>query len=196
MSVHRTSGPASGPAENQLLTLLRLWWKEGKRRGLMLPHGWLFPGRGCTDPISTRQINRAIHEAAEAAGIRKRVSPHTRASATTPVVPIGLSPLGESQAAVSQGADAVAIRLQGRCYFPLSTTKLILPFTRYIVIWLFSTTHSAFLIQKDLMPCSVCDASLIASRQASSKLFGDWAITSMLLTIDMLCLLNRVEVDC
>ena len=61
----------------QLLKLLRLWWKEGKRRGLMLPHGWLFPGRGCTEPISTRQINRAIHEAAEAAGIRKRVSPHT-----------------------------------------------------------------------------------------------------------------------
>jgi integrase/recombinase XerD len=61
----------------QLLALLRLWWKEGRRRNLMLPHGWLFPGRGCTDPISTRQINRAIHEAAEAAGIRKRVSPHT-----------------------------------------------------------------------------------------------------------------------
>jgi integrase/recombinase XerD len=61
----------------QLLTLLRLWWKEGKRRSVMLPHGWLFPGRSCTDPISTRQINRAIHEAAEAAGIRKRVSPHT-----------------------------------------------------------------------------------------------------------------------
>ena len=61
----------------QLLTLLRLWWKEGKRRGVMLPHGWLFPGRSHGDPISTRQINRAIHEAAEAAGIRKRVSPHT-----------------------------------------------------------------------------------------------------------------------
>ncbi len=61
----------------QLLALLRLWWKEGKRRSVMLPHGWLFPGRGATDPISTRQINRAIHEAAEAAGIRKRVSPHT-----------------------------------------------------------------------------------------------------------------------
>ena len=29
----------------QLLALLRLWWKEGKRRGVMLPHGWLFPGR-------------------------------------------------------------------------------------------------------------------------------------------------------
>jgi site-specific recombinase XerD len=61
----------------QLLTLVRLWWKEGRRRGVMLAHGWLFPGRSCTDPISTRQINRATHEAAEAAGIRKRVSPHT-----------------------------------------------------------------------------------------------------------------------
>jgi site-specific recombinase XerD len=61
----------------QLLALLRLWWKEGKRRSVMLPHGWLFPGRSTTDPISTRQINRAIHEAAEVAGIKKRVSPHT-----------------------------------------------------------------------------------------------------------------------
>ena len=43
----------------------------------MLRHGWLFPGRSCTDPVSTRQINRAVHEAAEAAGIRKHVSPHT-----------------------------------------------------------------------------------------------------------------------
>jgi integrase/recombinase XerD len=61
----------------QLLALLRLWWQEGKRRGVMLPHGWLFPGRSRTDPVSTRQINRAIHEAADAAGIRKRVTPHT-----------------------------------------------------------------------------------------------------------------------
>jgi site-specific recombinase XerD len=61
----------------QLLTLLRLWWEEGKRRRVMLRHGWLFPGRSCTDPISARQIDRATHEAAEAAGIRKRVSPHT-----------------------------------------------------------------------------------------------------------------------
>ena len=61
----------------QLLALLRLWWKEGKRRSIMLPHGWLFPGRSATDPVSTRQINRATHEAAEAAEIRKRVSPHT-----------------------------------------------------------------------------------------------------------------------
>ena len=61
----------------QLLELLRLWWREGKRRSVMLPHGWLFPGRSYTDPISTRQLHRAVQEAAEVAGIRKRVSPHT-----------------------------------------------------------------------------------------------------------------------
>jgi integrase/recombinase XerD len=61
----------------QLLELLRLWWREGKRRGVMLPHGWLFPGRSSLEPISTRQLNRAVHEAAEAAGIKKCVTPHT-----------------------------------------------------------------------------------------------------------------------
>lgn len=62
---------------SQLLELLRLWWREGKRRGVMLPHGWLFPGRSRTDPISSRQLHRAVQEAAEVAGIHKRVSPHT-----------------------------------------------------------------------------------------------------------------------
>ena len=61
----------------QLLALLQLWWREGKRRSVMLPHGWLFPGRSYTDPVSTRQLHRAVQETAEAAGIRKRVSPHT-----------------------------------------------------------------------------------------------------------------------
>ena len=61
----------------QLLELLRLWWREARRRGVMLPHGWLFPGRSCTDPVSSRQLHRAVEEAAEVAGIRKRVSPHT-----------------------------------------------------------------------------------------------------------------------
>src|SRR4051812_575206 len=49
--------------------------------------------------------------------------------------------------------------------------------------------HSAFLIQKELMPRRVLAASLIASRQASSKLVGDCAITSILRTIDMWTLL-------
>ena len=37
----------------------------------------LFPGRNPLEPLSTRQLNRAVHAAAEAAGIKKRVSPHT-----------------------------------------------------------------------------------------------------------------------
>ncbi|AOH86334.1 integrase [Sphingomonas panacis] len=60
-----------------LLDLLRQWWREGKRRGVMLPHGWLFPGRSGTDPISARQLHRVVKEAAERADIHKRVSPHT-----------------------------------------------------------------------------------------------------------------------
>src|SRR5271168_4618580 len=29
----------------QLLGLLRAWWREGRRLGVLLPRGWLFPGR-------------------------------------------------------------------------------------------------------------------------------------------------------
>ena len=54
-----------------LLELLRVWWKQAQ------PRGWLFPGRDPVLPITTRQFTRACHEAAEAAGIKKRVSPHT-----------------------------------------------------------------------------------------------------------------------
>ncbi len=61
----------------QLLGQLRAWWREGRRRGALLPAGWLFPGRNPIEPLSTRQLNRAVHAAAEAAGIKKRVSPHT-----------------------------------------------------------------------------------------------------------------------
>jgi site-specific recombinase XerD len=61
----------------QLLKLLRAWWREGRRLGVLLPRGWLFPGRNPIEPLSTRQLSRAVHAAAEAAGIKKRVSPHT-----------------------------------------------------------------------------------------------------------------------
>ena len=36
-----------------------------------------FTGRNPVEPLSTRQLNRAVHAAADAAGIKKRVSPHT-----------------------------------------------------------------------------------------------------------------------
>ena len=61
----------------QVLELLRAWWREGRRLGVLLPRGWLFPGRNPVEPLSTRQLSRAVHAAAEAAGIKKRVSPHT-----------------------------------------------------------------------------------------------------------------------
>jgi len=64
----------------QLLELLRAWWREGRHLGVLLPRGWLFPGRNPVEPLSTRQLNRAVHTAAEAAGIKKRVSPHTPGS--------------------------------------------------------------------------------------------------------------------
>src|SRR6201987_1259598 len=61
----------------QLLELLRAWWREGRRRSLLLPGGWLFPGRNPVEPLSARQLCRAVRAAAQAAGIKKRVSPHT-----------------------------------------------------------------------------------------------------------------------
>jgi site-specific recombinase XerD len=60
-----------------LLDRLRSWWKFAHAQGKMLPGGWLFPGLDLIDPLSTRQLNRAIHAAAEVAKIDKRVSMHT-----------------------------------------------------------------------------------------------------------------------
>ena len=60
-----------------LLALLREWWKAGRQQGVMHPQGWLFPGQNATKPLSTRQLHRVVVEAAAAAGIAKRVCPHT-----------------------------------------------------------------------------------------------------------------------
>jgi len=54
-----------------LLHLLRAWWKAAH------PRGWLFPGRDPAQPMTTRQLNRACHAAAQMAEINKRVSLHT-----------------------------------------------------------------------------------------------------------------------
>ncbi len=60
-----------------LLERLRTWWKYAHAQGKMLPGGWLFPGLDPVDPLSPRQLNRAVKAAAEAAKIDKRVSMHT-----------------------------------------------------------------------------------------------------------------------
>src|SRR5437762_4241175 len=54
-----------------LLDLLRTWWRAAR------PRGWLFPGRDPAQPMTTRQLNRACHAAAQMAEIKKRVSLHT-----------------------------------------------------------------------------------------------------------------------
>src|SRR5205814_9282405 len=61
----------------QLLELLRAWWREGRRQSLLLPGGWLFPGRNPVEPLSARQLGRVVRAAAQAAGITQRVAPHT-----------------------------------------------------------------------------------------------------------------------
>lgn len=60
-----------------LLQLLRDWWKAARAKKRMLDHGWLFPGQSLGKHLSTRQLNKGFHRAAEAAGIYKRVSMHS-----------------------------------------------------------------------------------------------------------------------
>ena len=60
-----------------LLERLRTWWRFAHAQGKMLQGGWLFPGQNPIDPLTTRQLNRAVHAAAIAARIDKRVSMHT-----------------------------------------------------------------------------------------------------------------------
>jgi integrase/recombinase XerD len=55
----------------QLLEWLRQWWKAAR------PQAWLFPGQNPVNPMSARQLSRAVRAAAQSAGIAKRVSPHT-----------------------------------------------------------------------------------------------------------------------
>lgn len=60
-----------------LLALLREWWKVGRQQGVMHPDGWMFPGQHYLKPLSTRQLHRIVVEAGIAAGIDKRIGPHT-----------------------------------------------------------------------------------------------------------------------
>jgi integrase/recombinase XerD len=60
-----------------LLERLRTWWRVARAQGKMLDGGWLFPGQNPVQPLTARQLNRAIDDAALAAGIDKRVSMHT-----------------------------------------------------------------------------------------------------------------------
>jgi site-specific recombinase XerD len=60
-----------------MLERLRSWWRVARAQGTMLEGGWLFPGMNPVQPMTARQLNRAVHEAALNARIDKRVSMHT-----------------------------------------------------------------------------------------------------------------------
>jgi integrase/recombinase XerD len=60
-----------------LLQTLLLGWRTAHAQGKLLDGGWLFPGMNRVNPLTPRQLNRAIHAAAQAAGFDKRVSMHT-----------------------------------------------------------------------------------------------------------------------
>ena len=60
-----------------LLERLRVWWRVARAQGKMFDGGWLFPGQNPVQHLSTRQLDRAIHAAADEAGIEKRVSMHS-----------------------------------------------------------------------------------------------------------------------
>jgi integrase/recombinase XerD len=55
----------------RLLELLRDWWRIAR------PAVWMFAGRDRISPMTTRQLNRVCHIAAERAGLPKWVAPHT-----------------------------------------------------------------------------------------------------------------------
>ena len=62
----------------ETVDLLRQWWKV--RRGFddttPFQERWLFPGRRLGKPMTTRQLSRLFHEAADEAGIKKSVTLH------------------------------------------------------------------------------------------------------------------------
>ena len=55
----------------QLLELLRAWWRQCRSQS------WLFPGQDPVRPLTSRQLNRVCHMAAETAGLGTWISPHT-----------------------------------------------------------------------------------------------------------------------
>jgi site-specific recombinase XerD len=59
-----------------LLNILQRWWQEGRANHWLLDGGWLFPGQNPVNPISNRQLSRAIIAAAADAEIDKRVTMH------------------------------------------------------------------------------------------------------------------------
>jgi len=53
------------------------WWRVAHPQGKMLPGGWPFPGLNPVESLTPRLLHRAVHAAADAAHIDKRLSMHS-----------------------------------------------------------------------------------------------------------------------
>ena len=114
-----------------LLLLLREWWKVGRKQGVMHPDGWLFPGQHYLKPICYRQVHRIAAEAAHAAGITKRVGPHTlRHSFATHLLEDGVDVriiqvlLGHAQLTTTTLYTRVATRMVRNVVSPLDRLSM------------------------------------------------------------------------
>ena len=64
----------------QLLELLREWWQAAR------PQAWLFPGQNPINPMTARQLNRAVTAAKDPGGnLQARVAAHLAAQLSPPI---------------------------------------------------------------------------------------------------------------
>jgi site-specific recombinase XerD len=124
--------------------LLRQWWKVRPSRHdatTPLQERWLFPGRRPGKPMTTRQLSRLFHEAADAAGIKKRVTLHAT-DASTPACTVAFSPKAIASNSALQSPQA-----SPRGQIPIASAAPPPPTSRDFVPWRFSDAgrHSAWM---------------------------------------------------
>ena len=115
----------------QLVPILRAWWLQCRSPG------WLVPGKDPLLPISTRQLNRACHMAADAAGLGTWVTPRTlRHSFATHLMEAGVDVriiqvlLGHAKLDTTARYTHVATNLLRTIESPLDRLTLPIPIAR------------------------------------------------------------------